>query len=297
VQLDVDASDRGALPVHDAAWLPDGKMLLALGEAGARLVTRDGRTAAHFDVPAHWLVMFDTGSAALLLAPRGNVWTVSRLDLLQRRSEPLGQLSLAMFTDTTDGALWLVTEDGAVVALDLSSPTLRALWRVNVPHVHSIARNAISLSMLVTADDRPEWWRYELPSFTLRVRQELAPQPHPALVTASGHITSFDLNDHAPMNVVQSTARRITGVAAGRIYVDAVSDDWTSVRSYEETRLSWQLAHWGTQTVRWVARFQRSPNAGHTRLRNDVATWSDADGRVLAVDLLTGRLLRNLRVR
>jgi hypothetical protein len=298
VQLDVDASDRGALPVHDAAWLPDGKMLLALGEAGARLVTRDGRTAAHFDVAAHRLVMFDTGARALLLAPRGEVWSVSRLDLVQRRAEPLCQLSLAMHTDTTDGALWLVAEHGAVMALDLSSPSLRALWRVNVPLVHSIARNALSLSMLVTADGRYEWWRYELPSFTLRVRQELSPQPYPWLVTPSGHITSLDLeNNRAPMNVVQGTSRRITGVAEGRVLVDSAADDWSSVLSWSGARLSWQLAHWGTQAVRWVARFHRAPDASHARMRNDVATWSDSDGRVLAVDLLTGRLLRNLRVR
>jgi hypothetical protein len=217
---------------------------------------------------------------------------VSRLDLLQRRAEPLGQLSLSLHTDSTDGALWLVAEPGAVVALDLSSPSLRALWRVNVPAVTSIARDAISLSMLVMTEGRHEWWRYELPSFTLRVRQELPAAPVPARVTPSGHLSAHD-----PMHLMLPVARPIAGVDEGRSLINAAADDWTSVLTEREPRLSWQLAHWGSSTVRWVARFDRAPQQRHVRLRNDVATWSDSDGRVLAVDLLTGRLLRNLRVR
>ena len=42
----------GAFAVSDAAYLPGGRCVVALGEAGVRLLSRDGRTVAHFDQPA-----------------------------------------------------------------------------------------------------------------------------------------------------------------------------------------------------------------------------------------------------
>src|SRR5262249_31275590 len=67
------AADAGALPVHDAAELPDGRLVLALGELGVRIIGRDGRTTAHIDQPAFQLVMSDLGTRALAIAPRGHV--------------------------------------------------------------------------------------------------------------------------------------------------------------------------------------------------------------------------------
>ena len=51
------AGDRGSMAVHDAVLLPNGRMLVALGEVGARLLTRDGRTITHLDQPAEKLVI------------------------------------------------------------------------------------------------------------------------------------------------------------------------------------------------------------------------------------------------
>src|SRR6185503_20674501 len=45
------AEDCGSIPVHDALLLSNGRMLVALGEIGVRLLTRDGRNVTHFDQP------------------------------------------------------------------------------------------------------------------------------------------------------------------------------------------------------------------------------------------------------
>jgi hypothetical protein len=300
IRLEIAASDRGAMPVHEAAWLPDGKMLLALGEAGARLVNREGKTAAHFDVPAHRIVMYDSGSHALLLAPRAGAWSISRLDLVQRRFEPLGQLHLLSFADDTDGSLWVVSEPGAVSAIDLQSPGLKALWRVQANNVYWLARNASSLSLLLPEQGAYEWWRYELPSFTLRVRQQLAPSPAELFsLTAAGHLTGADNFGHAwvQTGVGQPVTRAVTGIEPGGDVLCWSAGEWSAIVTERDEDGSWQLADWGTGTVRWLAHFERMPGSLRVRMRSDVATWADAHGRVLAVDLGNGRVLRDLRVR
>src|SRR5262249_24579881 len=59
VELRLPAADSGAMPVLDAAVLPGGKLLLALGELGARMIGRDGRTVAQIDQPAARLIVSD----------------------------------------------------------------------------------------------------------------------------------------------------------------------------------------------------------------------------------------------
>src|SRR5262249_26354292 len=56
VVASVAAGDTGVPPVHDAAHLPDGRTVLALGEAGVRVLGRTGRPLFALDQPAHRLV-------------------------------------------------------------------------------------------------------------------------------------------------------------------------------------------------------------------------------------------------
>ena len=71
-------ADSGSLPIYDAAFLPGGRSLVALGEAGLRLLNREGRTITHFEIPAHRLVVSDNGGRALALAPRGETWRIAK---------------------------------------------------------------------------------------------------------------------------------------------------------------------------------------------------------------------------
>jgi len=179
----IDASDAGQIPLFDAAILPKGQLLVACGEGGVRWITRTGRTIAHFDVPAERLVMSDHGDRALALARRGDSMMISKIDLRARGSRLWVDLQLTAFADTFDGGVWYVTEKNALVGLDLLSQRATAIWRVAVDGTpESVARDARSLSLSVArssveivdgamsiAKDR-EIWGYELPATTLRHR-------------------------------------------------------------------------------------------------------------------------------
>lgn len=167
------AGDRGSMPVHDAVLLPNGRMLVALGEVGARLLTRDGRTITHFDQPAEELVISDNGNRAIALARRGEVWRLSRLDLVAWRCEDWCDAQIDAFAPTYDGSLWFLGAQGDFYAIDAQAKGFEGLWRVPAAGVEvlSVARSESSCSF-VTADERSELeeWIYRLPLLTLRSR-------------------------------------------------------------------------------------------------------------------------------
>ncbi|HKG61433.1 MAG TPA: bpX6 domain-containing protein [Pyrinomonadaceae bacterium] len=168
------AADCGTMPVHDALLLPNGRMLVALGEIGARLLTRDGRTVTHFDQPAEKLVISDNGARAIALARRGEVWRLSRLDLIEWRAEDWCDAQIDAFAPSYDGSLWFLGAKGDFYAIDAHAKSFEALWRVPEAgsRVLSVARSESSCSFLTASSDGSdlEQWIYALPLLTLRRR-------------------------------------------------------------------------------------------------------------------------------
>lgn len=190
VQHDVHvaARDVGRTPLYDAALLPNGRLLVALGEGGVVWLTPDGRRVAHFDVPAHRLVVSDHGDRALALAPRGEVTRVSKLDLRARGARPWLDLELHGHADTFDGSVWYVLERRAVVALDLLARRPHAVWRVAADGAPVlVARTATSLAFAAADGKELEVWSYQLPTVTLRGRRRVA-LPSACALAADGRV-------------------------------------------------------------------------------------------------------------
>ncbi|MFE8603164.1 bpX6 domain-containing protein [Archangium violaceum] len=169
-----DAAEGGPWPIHDAVPLSGGRLLVALGEAGARLVTSDGRCVAHFDVPAFSLVLSVHEDRALALAPRGELKRLSRLDLTGRRAEPWCDTRVDAFAPVYDGNLWFFAVEDTVMAVDALAAEPRALWRV--PRVGGqvleVAVGVAELSFVTfNAAAELERWTYVLPDPRLRSRQ------------------------------------------------------------------------------------------------------------------------------
>ncbi|AEI64184.1 bpX6 domain-containing protein [Corallococcus macrosporus] len=182
------ASSAGTFTVHDAVVLPDGRLLYALGEAGARLVRADGGMVAHFDVPAFCLVPSWHGDRVLALARRGDVWRLSRLDLVARRSRPWCDVALTAWAPSYDGDVWFVSQDTTVMMVDALASGFRALW--SVPGLEQaaicLAADATHMSFCVGKRER---WTYALADGpTLRDRSALPPEvmdPRRVLVAQS----------------------------------------------------------------------------------------------------------------
>lgn len=115
---------------HDIAALDDGRLLVALGEAGAAVYDRAGRCVRRYAVPAFKLVIGDSGQIALALAQRDSVWRIARLDLVDHRITDLGAMRLQSFADRFDGIAWSVVSGERIASIDATAPSLDVLWSV-----------------------------------------------------------------------------------------------------------------------------------------------------------------------
>jgi hypothetical protein len=179
LRLEFSAMDCGPTPLADACLLGDGRLLVALFEAGVKLVTRDGRAVAHFDQPAARLVLSDHGDRAIALAPRGEVWRLARLDLLARRSEEWCEARIDAFAPDYDGTLWFLGAQGDFYAVDATAKSFDALWRVPEAGaaVVGVARSDNTCRFLTVNSGALEKWVYKLPLLTLRNRTPISIVP------------------------------------------------------------------------------------------------------------------------
>jgi hypothetical protein len=196
----------GRTPVLDAVGLDDGTVLVACGEAGVRILTPDGRTAAAWDVPAHRLVAADHGGCALLVARRDDVAEFRRLDLATRKVEYWTTLRVRHVAETFDGSTLIVVDDDgiAVLAVDAASDRPpRVIWR-------ELDRGWTVVSLERTPTSAAAWlldrqlelnrWRWDLPAWTLRQRSSGLTMPGDRWSAAAeerGHVVTFGGEDEA----------------------------------------------------------------------------------------------------
>jgi hypothetical protein len=230
--------------------LPDGRFLIALGEAGARLLTPDGRTLVHFAQPAHALVLSDHGDRAIAIAGRGEAKRLARIDLVGRRVRAWRDALFDHSARSFDGELFFIALGEVAYAIDAASDGWDAVWSVaaDAP-IQAIERSPSQLEFLAAT----ELWRHSLPDLVLRSR---APQPDvPSLPTGS--------------------AWRVER-ARGEHHVDVVIHDRSA-------------------TPRVHVRLGGAQHAGARVYESEVIVWDDT-GRLLAIELWTGGITRELRL-
>ena len=325
LSLAYPTADCGSMPVHDALLLPNGRMLVALGEIGARLLTRDGRTITHFDQPAERLVISDNGARAIALARRGEVWRLSRLDLIEWRCEDWCDAHIDAFAPNYDGGLWFLGAKGDFYVIDAHSKSFEALWRVpDAGHkVLSVARSESSCSFLTASSEdlSLEQWVYRLPLLTLRSRTSSPKLSDNVICMTRCNALSSDgvyvdqslygvLDTSQPESMTVTPLRHLTL----RVFEGGVEKFETKVGDE-----SWQplvAEIFGGRVVSAVLEknvirvhvidlqsndftvqlFLTSANQVSTRLTESTLTIADNLGRVIVIDLRRNCSIRNFRI-
>jgi len=309
LRIDVDPWDVGGLAVHDAAFLPDGRTAVALGEVGVRLISREGRTVAGLDQPAHRLVVADRGDRAIALARRGEVWRLARLDFSTRRAASWTDARIDAWAASYDGALWLVAGPDGLVAIDSLGSRFDGPWGAsNLPGpVHAIERSSAQASLLIAGHD-PDVWTYELPSFTLRAREPLrfhepdllvALSPGGRLVQQWPEIGEDENRDkearalriHVPGRLDLQLAIPLSSRPARPL----IAGNWIASPLYAADGLRVYLIYLPARKIRGTLMLGRTTRAA-LRLLPGSLTVADELGRVLVVDLEHGLVRRNLRL-
>jgi hypothetical protein len=309
---------RSGIPSTDAAMLPDGRMLVAAGELGVFLLSREGKVIMRFAEPADALVVSDQGDRAIVLARRGEVFRVSRLDLTAKRLQHWCDARFTRFASDFDGSIWFVAHRSTLYAIDTLAPRWTHLWKVDEQGatVHDIARDGRWMSALFVGQRR-EVWTWELPSITLRRRQPVEWDGEVAInrftaVSPSGLLVAWtidpaqDLADDplscrdygaAIMNI-DGTWKKLPVRAPSSAQDAAATNDWIALPVL-----------FGSQPLRSVIHLvETSSPATRLRLTLDGAEpasvriqaghliVSGVDGRVVAVSLLSGAILRDIRL-
>ncbi|MEM6456968.1 MAG: hypothetical protein AAF772_17900, partial [Acidobacteriota bacterium] len=329
-RITISAGDAGTLPIHDAVALPEGRVLLALGEIGVRVVNRRGRTVMEAAQPAHRLVIADHGGHAITLAARGDAASLGRIDLAQRRVRDWCDARVDAFAASYDGSMWFLSADDALLGIDAQADGWRALWRVgDLPPAarRVIARSETRLAMLTVHP----WacWRYELPSLILRGRDPVAVADDtlrfgwtgPPALTAGGLIGLVECHDppmgastaadgdpaDAPINDADTAIPgRVALVQRGQRQdalplADAdrtrvhLAPRWLALVTEADDGAVIDVRDLETRALRLHLRVQRSPRP-RVRLAADHLTVCDRRGRVLVYDLARGALVHDLRI-
>ncbi|MBI5493643.1 MAG: hypothetical protein HY904_01370 [Deltaproteobacteria bacterium] len=304
------ASDSGSTPVHDVALLPDGRVAVALDALGVRVLSRRGRTALAVDEPATRWVLSDHGDRALAVRQLDrDRWRATRVDFRTGRAAPWLEEALTAFATTHDGAWWMVGRGHDLWALDLGADRARVAWRVpdvggrGTGAVLDVARSNLSLAFLAGLESTV--WRYEQPGMVLRDRLEV-PLPEVALaarVTANAQLAVVRRasDDDATALVLQlrwlrgrMIERTVSAPGAGLVLLEA-NPQW--VVTGVSVAAGVQVTLWDAAEVQPRAEFfLDGRKRACARLMGHALCLGDDRGTVLVLDLVSGVLVRDLRV-
>jgi hypothetical protein len=200
-----------------------------------------------------------------------------------------------------------------VAAVDLTLPTAKALWHVDAlgGRVLSVSAGPPGLSMVVDrgATEVPEVWRFSAPDLALRERVEaLAMGGRGVLATVSARASLerastwaiiaetesgpclFRQAPHLGQLAVVDLGDNV--LAAEVVYVDTAVAVTTVVRPPGALVHIWAAG----EAPAFVLRLRGSRSV-HARVDHGVLVVADDRGRLLTIELSTGRLLRDLRLR
>ncbi|MFN3197136.1 MAG: bpX6 domain-containing protein [Bradymonadia bacterium] len=241
---------NGGMPLHltfrdeggtalavDVALLDNG-FAVALGEGGLWLTDRSGRPHTRVPHPAEVLVISDDRTRLLALARRGDVWRVTRVNIIDGAAEAWGEIKLQAFADTFDGDRWLVATDTQVMALDVFEHRFTALWKVESEGiVTGFARTTNMCVWRVEHGESAQVWQIETPSMTLRRRHTVGHELGALSVRGTG------------MSLTWSEKQKVCAIFPdGRRFAHPGTEAmWPDLEDTSSTSSSWQtpLFHGG----------------------------------------------------
>ncbi len=311
--------DVGTTPVHDIVFLDNGGLLVALGELGARLYSRDGRVRAEFHEPVHQLIPVTSGGMAIGVYWGNAKVRLSRFYLITGTASRWHDAAYAAVAPTCDGNLWFVAEGESIIALDALAGGARTLWRVNRVGgpVEQIDVSETAMTALVGGKN-PERWVHSLPTMRLSERRTTAKRTPGTeeFLSASGELhavgeprrtgddvvlpwITFGATELAAASHMLALPRRCDRMQILDIATAKVASGTGVVRT------ALLFGDHGHHVRMWCEDRPILDVALHDSTRRRVPTLRvtpttlslcDASGRAIVFELTTGQLLRNLRV-
>ncbi len=299
LELALAAADCGTRAVLDAATLPDGRALLALGEAGAALVDRRGKVLTRWEQPADALVLGPTGQRAILVARAGRATArLARVDLVTRRAAHWQDVELARWAPTFDAAGWHVATADRLYLIDALADTWRALWSLPLEGgLVDLAVDDGGLGMLLAepGGESFEVWRFERPGPRLRGRTPLN------LGAAAAPLAAARVRPDGEPEVWHAVDQRLwrerpmSATLRGALAEVVLGAGWTAIVQLLDGGRAVALLPAGGAAPAATLTFEGA-HALAVRLDGVVCTVCDDRGRVVGLSLVDGEVLLDLRI-
>jgi hypothetical protein len=166
----------GLQQVHDVAALDDHRYLLALGEAGAMVIDRRGKSLQRYAVPAYTIAIGESRNIALAVAPREALSRVTRLDLVHHSATDLGAIPISSCAQAFDGIGWSIVSRDRILVIDAAKSLQDVLWHVgDLPGPIVSSRYLQNQELYLIRSGRGfEAWTYQLPGRRLLSRESVA---------------------------------------------------------------------------------------------------------------------------
>jgi hypothetical protein len=328
--VEIAAHDVGSHFVTDLTLLPDGRLLLALGEAGLLFLSPDGKAITQLNQPVHKLVVSDDGSRAIGIAPRDSVSRLVRIDVVARTASYWCDTTISAYTDNFDGSVWCVANGEDVFLIDTLAQGFEALWRIPDlgGNVRAMQRNRKEHRLFVVTENPKQLilWTFDQPSCTLRSKQEFNAElsqipplaPHAisqtvlvrqavAISEAGDICEQFTARspdqDHDPTMVCQITTHpsaggrqtHRSGMMSGSLRHASSQDFWMAIPVWQENNIEVFLLDTRSGTGQLRFRMQGAKQIA-LRFAESVLLCADDQGRVLALNVRTNKSTRDLRI-
>jgi len=322
--IDLSDVDVGSRAILDVARLPDGKLLLALGESGMMLVSPEGRTLVHLRQPAQQFVVSDDGGKILGIARRDSVCRIVRFDALSRTASYWCDANISTWATEYDGAMWCVASGADMFLINTLGQGFEALWKIPEMEGRIVAiRRDRTQSRFYVVTENPKQltcWQFDYPSCVLRGRLEFEADPgehagflvagqppgrlmrNALILTEVGDIleqwTAYfpDKGIHtAVLHVKAGRQVVLRGHDLYRFDLAAVRSPWIAVPIQQADGLAVLLFNVISKTAEIRLRFQGSSEIS-LRFAGDLLFCSDEKGRIVALNVGTKKIVRDLRV-
>jgi hypothetical protein len=329
--VEIAAPDVGHHSIADVALLPNGGLLLALGEAGLLFLSRDGRPVAHVNQPANKLVVADDGSRAIGIASRGPISRLVRVDVRAHAASYWCDAEISQYTPDFDGTLWHIANGHDVFLIDTLAKGFEVLWRIPdfEGNVRAMQRNRKNhrLYVLTESGKYMTLWDFEQASCRLKSKREidpdlsqLVPQSTETVkvalqataITEEGEIFEQLIMTTPPSGPTKTVASKVTickvkadptgsrhevseNVKCGTLSEAAVHSRWLAIPAWHKGSVEVYLLDVNVCAAQLWLRLH-GVNKIALRFTEHALLCADDRGRVVVLDLNTGRALRDLRV-
>jgi hypothetical protein len=306
------AADRGAVEIYDAAALPGGRMLVAAGETGVFLLSREGKIQMRFVEPAHHIVISDQADRAILLARRGEIYHLSRLDIASKQASVWCDARFDVFTPHYDGLNWFVGRGSAVYAIDATAKRWEHLWKVDEADAiaHAVSRSATALSIKFDwprkRSANSEAWTYELPSLMLRRRRdcyqdEVDPvmscvAPNGAIAGLKRRVDDTPLKTPLKIYLNHGWINLPCNFPGDAVAAPTMTDDWLTLQVHSEDDNCIHLFDCVAGRERARIRLDGAGKHCRVRIQGERLIVCDSAGRVLALSLKSGGIVSEHRL-